>query len=259
MLQPRKTPSLRPSPTVTQIASVLGFFVIQEGDGNMATSKHLLMVTGGLDSTVQAYWSVLREKSPVRGVYFNLGRPASPRERASLNRTSAALHIPVEIVDLRGLDESFLGHLPYSALRVAEFDFDERGPRLVRAVARGGFAVLLTTAAFYGHAVQTNRISLGLLDAQLASVPGFTDYLDQLSRSLQTLQPALPAIEFELPFASMSKADVIRRGLEMKVPFEETWSCVRDGEFHCGRCQTCQGRRQSFVDAGVQDPTTYEE
>jgi 7-cyano-7-deazaguanine synthase len=225
----------------------------------MAPSNHLLMVTGGLDSTVHAYWSVLHEKNAVRGIYFNLGRPASPRERASLNRTSVALDMPIESVDLRGLDESFLGHLPFPALNAGEFDFVETGPRLARAVARGGFAVLLTTAAFYGHAVQTNRISLGLLDDQLAGVPGFADYLDQLSRSLQTLQPALPTIEFELPFASMSKADVIRRGLEMKVPFEDTWSCVRGGEFHCGRCPTCQGRRQSFADASASDPTTYEE
>jgi 7-cyano-7-deazaguanine synthase in queuosine biosynthesis len=135
---------------------------------------------------------------------------------------SAALNLPVEIVDLRGLDQSFLGHLPHSAIVAAEFDFDPTGRRIAAATVRGGFAVLLTLAAFYGHAVQTNRIALGLVEHQLASVPEFPNYLKELSRSLETLQPVLPAIEFELPFASMSKADVIRRGLEVKVPFEDT-------------------------------------
>jgi 7-cyano-7-deazaguanine synthase len=225
----------------------------------VAPSEHLLMVTGGLDSTVNAYWSVLREESRVHGVYFDLGRPASPRERASINRMSAALNIPVEIVGLQGLDASFLGHLPHSAIVAAELDFDPTAQRIIAATVRGGFASLLTLAAFYGHMIRTNRISLAIVEHQLAGVPQFTSFLKQLASSLETLQPGLPAIEFELPFSSMSKADVIRRGLDVEVPFEDTWSCVNYGEFHCGRCYPCQGRRQSFVDAGLEDPTTYEE
>ena len=54
------------------------------------------------------------------------------------------------------------------------------------------------------------------------------------------------------------KADIVRRGHELGVPFALTWSCYRGGEKQCGRCTTCDDRRKAFHSAGVADPTEYE-
>jgi 7-cyano-7-deazaguanine synthase len=56
----------------------------------------------------------------------------------------------------------------------------------------------------------------------------------------------------------MHKADVIRRGAALGVPFELTLSCMQpvDGR-HCGRCSKCRERRDGFIEAGVHDPTPY--
>ena len=60
------------------------------------------------------------------------------------------------------------------------------------------------------------------------------------------------------PFVEISKADIVRRGAALGVPFAETWSCYIGGERHCGRCGTCVERREAFDLAGVDDPTVYE-
>jgi 7-cyano-7-deazaguanine synthase len=60
------------------------------------------------------------------------------------------------------------------------------------------------------------------------------------------------------PMVHWSKADIVRRGVELGVPFVETWSCYRGGERHCGRCGTCFERREAFELARVTDPTVYE-
>jgi 7-cyano-7-deazaguanine synthase len=60
------------------------------------------------------------------------------------------------------------------------------------------------------------------------------------------------------PFVEISKADIVRRGAALGVPFAETWSCYIGGERHCGRCGTCVERREAFELAGVDDPTVYE-
>src|SRR5262249_33666324 len=60
------------------------------------------------------------------------------------------------------------------------------------------------------------------------------------------------------PFVTLVKTDIVRRGAELGVPFELTWSCYAGGEFHCGRCGTCIDRKAAFRQAGVKDPTQYE-
>mgnify|MGYP000657498837 CR=1 FL=1 len=64
-------------------------------------------------------------------------------------------------------------------------------------------------------------------------------------------------VELIRPFVDWTKADIVRRGAELSVPFAQTWSCYKGGELHCGRCGTCIERREAFHLAGVEDPTSY--
>jgi 7-cyano-7-deazaguanine synthase len=67
------------------------------------------------------------------------------------------------------------------------------------------------------------------------------------------------AVSIRTPLISMSKADIIRRGLELGVDFGLTVSCYQAGEDGraCGRCDSCRLRRAGFEAAGVADPTRY--
>lgn len=61
------------------------------------------------------------------------------------------------------------------------------------------------------------------------------------------------------PLQTLSKADIIRRGVELGVDYAQTVSCYQadvDGRA-CGRCDACRLRREGFVAAGVPDPTRY--
>lgn len=56
------------------------------------------------------------------------------------------------------------------------------------------------------------------------------------------------------PFAGLSKADVVKKGLELKAPFELTWSCYEGGDKPCGECGTCIDRAKAFAANNVKDP-----
>ena len=58
----------------------------------------------------------------------------------------------------------------------------------------------------------------------------------------------------EAPFVNMSKADVVRIGLDLHVPYELTWSCYEGGDTPCGKCGTCIDRAAAFAANGVTDP-----
>lgn len=59
------------------------------------------------------------------------------------------------------------------------------------------------------------------------------------------------------PFLRVSKADIVRQGAILHVPFEKTWSCYEGGDVHCGKCGTCVERREAFEKAIIADPTVY--
>ena len=61
-------------------------------------------------------------------------------------------------------------------------------------------------------------------------------------------------LTIEAPFVSLTKADVVKKGLELGVPYELTWSCYEGGEKPCGKCGTCIDRQKAFEKNGVIDP-----
>ena len=61
-------------------------------------------------------------------------------------------------------------------------------------------------------------------------------------------------LKVEAPFIGLTKAQVVKKGLELKVPYELTWSCYMGGDKPCGVCGTCIDRAKAFAENGVADP-----
>lgn len=61
-------------------------------------------------------------------------------------------------------------------------------------------------------------------------------------------------LHMEAPFVEWSKADIVKKGLELNVPYELTWSCYEGGDKPCGVCATCIDRRRAFELNGSVDP-----
>lgn len=60
------------------------------------------------------------------------------------------------------------------------------------------------------------------------------------------------------PLININKAQVVKKGLELKVPYKLTWSCYEGKEKQCGKCATCLDRIKAFKENGVDDPVEYE-
>lgn len=61
-------------------------------------------------------------------------------------------------------------------------------------------------------------------------------------------------VHIEAPFVNMTKADIIRTGLRLNVPYELTWSCYEGNEKPCGKCGTCLDRIKAFKANNMEDP-----
>lgn len=61
-------------------------------------------------------------------------------------------------------------------------------------------------------------------------------------------------LRVEAPLIYLTKAEVVKIGLELNVPYEYTWSCYMGGEKPCGVCGTCIDRAKAFEANGIKDP-----
>ena len=100
------------------------------------------------------------------------------------------------------------------------------------------------------------RIAIGPLNGN-----PFPDATPEFFRSMQqALSQGLDHdLEIVAPFSRLSKADVIKRGQLLRVPFELTVSCMKPLKTtHCGRCSKCRERLLAFQHAGISDPASYD-
>ena len=61
-------------------------------------------------------------------------------------------------------------------------------------------------------------------------------------------------LKIEAPFVNINKANVVKMGLEIGVPYELTWSCYEGHDKPCGKCGTCIDRAAAFKANGISDP-----
>ena len=77
-------------------------------------------------------------------------------------------------------------------------------------------------------------------------------FVQAMNRSVQ--EGTGGALRIEAPFVLWNKAQIVKEGLRLGVPYGLTWSCYEGGDKPCGRCGTCLDRLRAFEANGVSDP-----
>ena len=64
-------------------------------------------------------------------------------------------------------------------------------------------------------------------------------------------------VKIATPIIRFSKADIVKKGIELKAPLHLTWSCYENNKKACGACESCLLRLHGFKNAGVKDLIEY--
>ena len=81
-------------------------------------------------------------------------------------------------------------------------------------------------------------------------------FIDAMSQAMQN--GTYDGVTILAPYTSITKTDIARRGKAIGMDYALTYSCYKGGERHCGKCGTCVERKEALHDAGIDDPTEYE-
>ena len=120
--------------------------------------------------------------------------------------------------------------------------------------------IFLGLALAYGESIDADEIVIaanwqdsGYPDCR----PEFYHAFEEVARLGTKLGVEGRPIKIVTPLIAMTKADIVRKGEELGVPWRLTWSCYLGGEKACGVCDSCQLRLKGFKEAGVKDPLPY--
>lgn len=122
--------------------------------------------------------------------------------------------------------------------------------------------LLLSIATAYADALFPNQEAVVVYGAHADDAAGqsYADcspqFADAMSKAIEL--GTYGKIKVWRPLIHMTKADVVKEGLRLNVPYELTWSCYHGGEIACGKCGTCREAIAAFKANGVDYPVPYE-
>ncbi|MCQ8892481.1 MAG: 7-cyano-7-deazaguanine synthase QueC [Candidatus Methanosuratincola sp.] len=217
----------------------------------MASKKEgaVVVISGGLDSTTVLYYALDKGFSAFP-ITFDYGQIARAEIR-SAREVSKRLGLPWRLVDLSGLSELYMGAT----------SLVDRGIEITREFSKPIIvpfrnAVLLSAAVAYADSIGARHVLYGAHASDAENYPDCRrEFVEAMERAARLGTGS--DISIEAPLLSLKKSEVVRLGARLGVPFELTWSCYRDGEIHCGSCESCENRKRAFAEAGVKDPTEY--
>lgn len=219
--------------------------------------KAVLITSGGMDSTVLAYF-YKRQGFDLHLVGFDYGQ-RHVKELGMMLETAKRLDAKATIVPM-----SFMANLLHGSsltspdVEVPDGHYAEESMRITVVPNRN--MVMLSIAGGIAVADNANLVATGVHAGDHYIYPDCRpEFISATNAALILGNEGHSHSDFRLeaPFVDMTKAEIAALGNSLEVNWLETWSCYKGGEIHCGTCGTCYERQEAFHDAEVNDPTVY--
>ena len=222
------------------------------------SKKAVILVSGGLDSTTVLSMA-LAQGYDCYTLSFDYGQ----RHRSELD-SAQRVSDSVAVVEHKVVKLD-LGTIGGSALTDAAIDvpeYETTGIPVTYVPARN--TVFLSIALGWAEVLGANDIFLGVNAVDYSGYPDCRpDYIGAFESMANLATKAGvegQRLRIHAPLMTMTKADIIEAGLALGVDYSQTVSCYQASQegLACGKCDSCRLRSQGFIEAGVKDPTRYQ-
>jgi 7-cyano-7-deazaguanine synthase len=221
--------------------------------------KAIVLLSGGMNSAVAA--ASLAETHDLHMLFADLRHRPLTREMEAFDRLchhfEVQHHWRVELSHFKQVGGNAYVDPTRDLEDASTLDHDVAG-----TFVAGLIPTLLDVAASFAFRIGARHIVTGLSEG--SDIPGpdvgvlYPDNRREFIMNYQyMIDSALPEktqIKIETPLIDFSRAEIVKLGGLLKVPFESTWSCYEVGEAPCGKCFGCARRAGGFLQAAIPDP-----
>lgn len=222
--------------------------------------KTVVLLSGGVDSST-CLAVALQDSAPKEVLALNLfyGQKHE-REMRSARAIAAFYGVEIKEIDLSAIfAQSDCSLLKSSTNAIPHESYSEQikktGGEPVSTYVPFRNGLMLAAAASVAVSIGAKRIFYGA-HADDAAGNAYPDcsltFTEAMNRAIN--EGTGGHANIVAPFVTFNKAQVIKTGLSLGVPYELTWSCYEGGEHPCGSCGTCIDRQKAFEANGTKDP-----
>lgn len=216
----------------------------------------IVLVSGGMDSCVTA--AIAREKTTnIAFLHISYGQRTETRERKAFN----------DIADFYGIEKrldvsiEYLAKIGGSSLTDTSIEVTEANlasKEIPTSYVPFRNANMLAIAVSWAEAIGANAIYIGAVAEDSSGYPDCRpEFFEAFQQTINAGTKPDTRIEIRSPIIHLSKAEIVKKGIELNAPLHLTWSCYRSEGLACGTCDSCALRLRGFRRAGVDDPIKY--
>jgi 7-cyano-7-deazaguanine synthase len=212
--------------------------------------KTVLILSGGMDSATLLY-DLIAHGDSVEAIGVNY-KQRHGKELACAADLCNGLGVRFDVLDLSSLSGFLTGSSQSDPNVPVPFGkYDEPSMKLTVVPNRNMF--MLAAAGAVAIARKADRLAYG------AHAGDHTIYPDCRPEFVEAMGKAFGLCDWHTlalhaPYIDMTKGDICKRGVELRVPYEKTWTCYVGGDRPCGKCGSCTERAEAFEFAGIPDP-----
>ncbi|PKM79820.1 MAG: 7-cyano-7-deazaguanine synthase QueC [Firmicutes bacterium HGW-Firmicutes-14] len=220
--------------------------------------KAVVLLSGGLDSTV--CMSIAHKAGfELYPISFAYGQRHS-REIRCAGQIAGYYGVKRHLVITTNMD-AIGGSALTDNIEIPDGDETRKDIPVTYVPARN--LIFLSYALGYAEVLGAGKIFIGVNAVDYSGYPDcrpeFIERFQQVADySTRAAAQDGKEIAVETPLINLTKAGIIRLGIENRAPLHLTTSCYRGAEKACGTCDSCLLRLRGFREAGYEDPVPYE-
>lgn len=217
--------------------------------------KAVILVSGGMDSLVTA--AIAAEKYDLAFLHINYGQRTEKRELKAFNDIADFYNVKQRLAaNIEYLSQIGGSSLTDERIEVTKAELDFKGIPSSYVPFRN--ANILAIAVSWAEVIGASKIFIGAVEEDSSGYPDCREvFYDAFSKVIELGTKPETNISIETPIIHMKKFEIIKKGYELKAPFELSWSCYKNENKACGECDSCALRLRGFQIAGLTDPLEY--
>lgn len=215
----------------------------------------VVAVSGGLDSCVTA--AIANQKYELALIHFNYGQRTEKRELKAFNDIADFYNVSKRlVVDLTHLAKIGGSSLTDKKIEVSKADLLNKEIPTSYVPFRN--ANILSASVSWAEVLGAEAIFVGAVYEDSSGYPDCRpDFFDAFEKAIQLGTKPETSIKIETPVIHLTKAEIIKKGVDLNAPLQLSWSCYLNEDEACGECDSCALRLRGFQQAGIEDPISY--
>jgi 7-cyano-7-deazaguanine synthase len=215
----------------------------------------VVLVSGGMDSCLTA--AIAAQSSEMAFLHLNYGQKTEKREAKAFEDIAEFYAVKKKLV-IDATHFTAIGGSSLTDQNIAVENANLSNKEIPTSYVPFRNANILAIATSWAEVTGASRIYIGAVEEDSSGYPDCrAAFFHAFNLAIREGTKPGSQIEIITPLIDLSKEQIVKKALELKVPIHLTWSCYQREDIACGVCDSCALRLRGFERAGIEDPLPY--